>query len=422
MQFVVLKPQKPRGSATRGPTALETGPAQKRISATRDVSPETVANASQASDYCFFAMPIGLIAPFDSKSADSESLRSTLIEEEKKAGRTWGIRALFPDDDKLCPYDGKGVRVAILDTGIDLNHKAFQDPNLRMQCRNFLEDGRAEDDVADENGHGTHTAATVFGRDVDGIRIGVAPGIRDVLIGKVLGEGASTMTVLRGIEWACNEGAQVILMSLGFDIVGMREEFANYGIDGKSLTPEEATSRALAEMVRNVRVFDSLSEYVGVREGRAPLVIAACGNSSDRDSQSPSIIGAAFPAAAKGFYSVSAVRRPAKKNQPFPVTSFANSGALLAGPGQNILSAASGNDNAGERLRYLDGTSMAAPHVAGIAALWAQKLIEQGPQQLNERIGVKLKEKCLTIAKPKRTSAVDFDVLYGVPRAPLTSD
>lgn len=422
MEFVVLKPQKARGSAHRGPGTLSAETPAKRFSATTEVTPDAVAEAGQSSEYGFIAMPIGLIAPHEARADDDDQRRSSLLEDEKKAGRTWGIRALFPDNEKLCPYDGKGIRVAILDTGIDKNHAAFRDKNLKMQCRNFLGDGKAEDDVTDENGHGTHTAATVFGRSVDGIRIGVAPGVRDVLIGKVLGEGASTLTVLRGIEWASDQGAHVILMSLGFDIVGMREEFASYGIDGKFMTPEEATWRALSEMVKNVRVFDSLSEYVGFREGRAPVVIAACGNSSNRENETPSIIGTAFPAAAKGFYSVSAVAKPARKNQPFPVTSFANSGAQLAGPGKDVLSAAFGNDTAGDRLMYLDGTSMAAPHVAGIAALWAQKLLEAGPQQLNDRIAVKLKEKSLPVAKSKITSPVDYDVLYGVPRAPLTTD
>jgi len=422
MQFVVLKPQKARTSAHRGPSSMAAGSAPRRFSATKEVTPDAVAEAGQSSEYGFIAMPVGLITPYEARAETDSQRRAALLEEEKKAGRTWGIRSLFPENDKLCPYDGKGIRVAILDTGIDKNHAAFRDKNLKMQCRNFLDDGKPEDDVTDENGHGTHTAATVFGRTVDGIHIGVAPGVRDVLIGKVLGEGASTLTVLRGIEWASDRGAHVILMSLGFDIVGMREEFASYGIDGNFMTPEEATWRALSEMVKNVRVFDSLSEYVGFREGRAPVVIAASGNSSDRESETPSIIGTSFPAAAKGFFSVSAVRRPDKKSQQFPVTSFANSGALLAGPGQDILSAAFGNDTAGERLTYLDGTSMAAPHVAGIAALWAQKLLESGPQQLNDRIGVKLKEKSHPVAKSKKSSTVDYDVLYGIPRAPLTTD
>ncbi|MBI1325369.1 S8 family serine peptidase [bacterium] len=422
MKFVVIKPRGKAGSRDRGPIAFGTSAPKESVVSTREVSPDKVREASESAEYGFVAMPVGLIAPFSSSSEDDDQRRKTLLKTEKDDRMTWGIRALFGTDPKKCPYDGEGVRVAILDTGINRKHPAFQDKNLKMICRNFLDDGQGEDAVDDENGHGTHTAATVFGRDVDGIRIGVAPGVKQVLIGKVLGEGSSTATVLKGIEWACEERANVILMSLGFDIVSMREEFANYGIDDKRLTPEEATWRALSEMIRNVRVFDSLSQYIGVRDDIAPIVVAACGNSSTRDGDPPSVIGSFFPAAAKGFFSVTAVRRTGKKTSPFEIAPFANSGAMLAGPGCDILSAAHDFEETGQPLRYLDGTSMAAPHVAGIAALWAQKLQQDRAPELRDRIGTKLKEKCISVPKAKATSPVDYDVLYGIPRAPMESD
>ncbi len=422
MEFVVIKPRGKTASRDRGPIPFGAAAPRESIVSTRDFDPDKVRAASDSADYGFVAMPVGLIAPFSAASEDDEQRRAALLKQEKKDGMTWGIRTLVSPDSPTSPYDGDGVRVAILDTGINRQHPAFKDDKLKMVCRNFLDDGKGDNAVDDENGHGTHTAATVFGRDVNGIRIGVAPGVKHVLIGKVLGEGSSTATVLKGIQWACDERANVILMSLGFDIVTMREEFANYGIDDKRLTPEEATWRALSEMIKNVRVFDSLAQYIGVRDDIAPIVVAACGNSSTRDTDPPSVIGSFFPAAAKGFFSVTAVRRTGKKAAPLEIAPFANSGAMLAGPGCDILSAAHDFAETGEPLRYLDGTSMAAPHVAGIAALWAQKLQQDHAPELRDRIATKLKEKCTKVPKAKASSPVDYDVLYGIPLAPTNSD
>ncbi len=120
---------------------------------------------------------------------------------------TWGIRAVRADTS---PFTGAGVTVAVLDTGIDPNHPAFAGVEL---VRHFTDE--SDDDT---HGHGTHCAGTIFGRDADGVRIGVAPGVTKAVIGKVLGAGGGGGDqIMEAIQWAIAEGANMISMSLGID-------------------------------------------------------------------------------------------------------------------------------------------------------------------------------------------------------------
>src|SRR5690606_35084950 len=107
--------------------------------------------------------------------------------------------------------DGSGVRVAVLDTGIDMDH-----PDLAGKvaaARSFTPDGT----VVDRHGHGTHVAATVAGGTAgDDGYVGVAPGA-DLLIGKVLSDSGPGLEswIIAGMEWAVEAGADVVNLSLG---------------------------------------------------------------------------------------------------------------------------------------------------------------------------------------------------------------
>ena len=136
---------------------------------------------------------------------------------------TWGIKKLKADTS---PFDGSGIKVAVLDTGIFPDHHAFQ--GLNIIGRNFIPTSSTDSTIdpsnfRDEHGHGTHCAGTIAGRDVLGIRIGVAPGIETLIVGKVLGpQGGSSAALLDAITWAISQGALIVSMSLGFDFVGLR--------------------------------------------------------------------------------------------------------------------------------------------------------------------------------------------------------
>jgi subtilisin family serine protease len=277
------------------------------------------------------------------------------------AGVDWGVEAVGAGTS---PFTGDGIVVAVLDTGIDSSHEAFK--GVTLVENNFTEDA----DGSDQHGHGTHCAGTIFGRDVNGVRIGVARGVRKALIAKVIGKsGAASDQIARAILWAVNEGASVISMSLGIDFPGVQKKMQDAGFP-----PQLATSRALDAYRLNVLLFEKLTSMVkSLAEFRqtAAVVVAAAGNESKRDVDPKFAIAVVPPAVSDGIISVAAVGRGASG---FVVAPFSNTGAKVAGPGVDITSAKPGGG-----LTVMSGTSMATPHVAGVAALWAQRQRTIGP-------------------------------------------
>ncbi len=267
------------------------------------------------------------------------------------ADETWGIAAVGADRSE---YNGEGVTVAVLDTGIDNSHPAFQGVTL-------VEEDFSGSGNGDVNGHGTHCAGTIFGRDVDGKRIGIARGVNRALIGKVLGDdgrGDSDM-IFRAIQWAVDGNADVVSMSLGFDFPGLVDDLV-----GQEYPADLATSWALEAYRGNLRMFDALMEMTKARLAfhSGAVVVAAAGNESKRDRHPDWEISASLPAAADGVVSVGALARSADR---YSVAVFSNTLPQISAPGVDILSAKTG----GGLVSY-NGTSMACPHVAGIAALW----------------------------------------------------
>ncbi len=300
----------------------------------------------------------------------------------------WGIAAVGADTSA---FTGAGVRVAVLDTGIDTNHPAFA--GVALDTRDFAGSG-----IEDANGHGTHCAGTVFGRDVDGNRIGVARGVTDALIGKVLGDdgsGSSDM-LFRAIKWASDEQAQVISMSLGFDFPGLVESLVDQG--WPTLL---AGSAALEAYRQNLRMFDALMDMLRAQAAFSggTVVCAAAGNESRRNIDPTFEVSASLPAAAFGVVSVGALGQgPGGLN----IASFSNTNPTVSGPGVNVISAAIGGG-----LRPLNGTSMACPHVAGIAALWWEAQRASGSPAFAGAVQARLMATCTSAPIDPATDALD---------------
>ncbi len=333
-----------RATAGAAPaTAGMAAPAELRVEAV-SVSPGQLRDIARDPEVAAIAprIPTRLLKPLDSQA-----------EADAAVAVNWGIGAIGADKSA---FDGAGIRVAVLDTGIDAAHVAFNGVTLTEE--DFTGTGRGDD-----NGHGTHCAGTIFGRDVGGIRIGVARGVKEALIGKVLDAegGGDSLMLFNGIQWAVRNQARVISMSIGFDFPG----FVKYLIEQEGYPIAQATSAALQAFMANLRAFDSIMDFVESQESFGPgtIVVAASGN----ESQHPGMpIHCSLPAAADGVVSVGAI---GSAGGTLNLAPFSNISCELVAPGMNVLSA-----KAGGGLVAFQGTSMACPHVAGVAALWWQAI------------------------------------------------
>lgn len=258
----------------------------------------------------------------------------------RKASLDKSVPQIGADKAWAAGYDGKGVKIAVLDTGVDATH-----PDLKGQVvaeKNFS----AAADAVDRYGHGTHVASIAAGTGAKsaGKYKGVAPGAK-LLNGKVLGDDGSgdDSGILAGMDWAVEQGADVVNLSLG-------------GGDTPEIDPLEAQ-------------VNKLSKEKGV------LFAVAAGNDGAEET-----IGS--PGSAETALTVGAVDDADK------LADFSSMGPGLDGqikpdvtaPGVDITAASAPGSviakEVGEKPAgyvSISGTSMATPHVAGAAAILKQQ-------------------------------------------------
>lgn len=224
----------------------------------------------------------------------------------------WGLKDVGAES-AWAKTKGKGIKVAVLDTGIDPDHKDLQ-PNLKA----YADFTGSTYGVEDMQGHGSHCAGIIAGVDNGVGIIGVAPEV-ELYAGKVLGDNGSGSydSIIKGIQWAMSQQVDVISMSLGSPTAG----------------PEQ------------------LHQVIQQAHAQGIIMIAATGNENGE---------VCYPAAYDEVIAVSAIDQNNNR------ASFSNYGIQneIAAPGVNIVSTYKNGTYA-----RLSGTSMATPLVAGATAL-----------------------------------------------------
>ncbi|HEV2783226.1 MAG TPA: S8 family serine peptidase [Actinophytocola sp.] len=243
---------------------------------------------------------------------------------------TWGLQAVGASTSAAT---GEGIRIAVLDTGLDLQHPDLAGRTL--VSRSFIQG----EEVQDGHGHGTHCIGTSCGpRQVtDGPGYGVAYRA-EIYAGKVLsnrGSGADG-GILAGIDWAITNGCAVVSMSLGAP-------------------------------TRPGQPFSQIYERVATRAlASGTLIVAAAGNDSSRSDGL--IAPLSHPANCPSILAVGAIDVHVAMADFSCGTVDHGCGVDLVGPGVDVHSAWP----MPQRTRRISGTSMATPHVAGVAGLVAQ--------------------------------------------------
>jgi len=265
---------------------------------------------------------------------------------------------------------GSGVKIGIIDSGIDLDH-----PDLQVYGDVTFVSGTSSGD--DDYGHGTHVAGTAAALDNDTGVIGVAPQAELYAV-KVLNYSGSGYwsDVIEGIQWAVDNGMQVINMSLG-------ASSSSYGL-------EDACDAA---------------EAAGV------VVVAAAGNSGNSWGFGDRVL---YPARYGSVIAVAATDSTDARAY------FSSTGpdVELAAPGYSVYSTSPGGT-----YSVKNGTSMASPHVAGLAALVIKSGIsdDNGNGRVNDEVRTQLQQTAIDLGDPGRDTWFGYGLVYAPAAAPQTN-
>lgn len=280
---------------------------------------------------------------------------------------TWGVTAVGATRSRST---GRGCVVALLGTGIDASHPAFRGVTLIQ--KDFTGTGNG-----DSNGFTTHTAGTIFGWPVESQRFGVAPGVSEALIAKVMNQDGigSKEGILAALLWVSGHPRQPDVICAPLDTryaelmsSSLEQARLEQGAGtGAELTTEVA--KGLREYLQELRAYQSFS-VVAASLGKGAVLIMPAGNNSTLNARVPVTSPMSV---AQGVISVGAVDE-GHDGFSVVVASYSNSHPTLCAPGSNVASAVPNGE-----IGMFSGTSMACAHAAGVAALWWEYLRNKNP-------------------------------------------
>ncbi len=273
-------------------------------------------------------------------------------------GVAWGVARTGAPDLWARGITGQGVVVADLDTGVRWDHAALA-PHYRgtvsgwaRHAGNWFDPVGYTDAPEDLSGHGTHTAGTMIGDDGRGNQIGVAPGATWI--------GCRNMSGAQGIG-----AVSLYLMCFQFALAptGLSGENANPGLAADVTSNSWACDPGFGEAGCDRP--EALARALDAVRLAGILVVASNGNSGASGCNTVTLAPATLPGSlAVGAIQASGDIARFSSRGPSPIGGATKPDVVA--PGVDIPSAAAGNQNA---YRLASGTSMAAPHVAGVAAL-----------------------------------------------------
>ena len=302
----------------------------------RAADPQALSRALRAEAGVVYAEPDHVARAFTTPVVPSLPLAG----KDELLPRLWGMARIEAPKAWGITTGSRQVKVAVIDTGVDYNH-----PDLKGRTTKGFDYVNGDGDAMDDNEHGTHCAGSAAAGINDGGVVGVAPNVTIVPVKVLDAEGSgSYASVANGIIYAADENVNVISLSLG----------------GPSSSP-------------------TLESALRYARDKGILVVAAMGNEGDEVPQ--------YPAAIPGVMAVGAT------NSKDEIAYFSSRGSHIsvAAPGDLIMSCIPGG-----KYERFSGTSMACPHVAGLAALVRSKYptlaaadvrtrIEKGSRDLGAR-------------------------------------